>query len=87
MYNTLLEKGIDPPELLFPLLRRCARDPVASVRAALLDHLPYLTSRRHVLGWQLFRDIFRESQTIYGLLLKGICIISITNILPKWRPI
>lgn len=63
LYNRLLEKEIEPPELLFPLLRHYARDPVGAVRAALLDHLPYLTSRRHALGWQLFQDIFREPQT------------------------
>ena len=63
LYNKLLEKEIEPPELLFPLLRHYARDSVVAVRAALLDHLPYLTSRRHALGWQLFQDIFREPQT------------------------
>lgn len=33
------------------------------VRAAVLEHLPYLTSKQHALGWQLFHDIFREPQT------------------------
>lgn len=63
LYNRLLEKEIELPELLFPLLRHFARDPIGAVRAAVLDHLPFLTSRRHTLGWQLFRDIFREPQT------------------------
>ena len=63
LYNRLLEKEIEPPELLFPLLRHFARDPIGAVRAALLDHLPFLTFRRHTLGWQLFHDIFREPQT------------------------
>jgi hypothetical protein len=63
LYNQLLEKEIDPPELLFPLLRHYARDHVAAVRAAILYHLPFLTSKRHALGWQLFNDLFREPQT------------------------
>jgi len=63
LYNQLLEKEIEPPELLFPLLRHFARDPVGAVRAAILDHLPFLTSKRLTLGWQLFHDIFREPQT------------------------
>lgn len=63
LYNQLLKKEIEPPELLFPLLRHYARDPVGAVRAAILYHLPFLTSKRHALGWQLFHDIFREPQT------------------------
>jgi hypothetical protein len=63
LYNRLLENEIEPPGLLFPLLRHFARDPVMGVRAAVLEHLPYLTSRQHTLGWKLFHDIFREPQT------------------------
>ncbi len=61
-YTRFLEQDREPPELLFPLLRHFARDPVMAVRAALLDYLPYLTFKRHELGWQLFYDIFRERQ-------------------------
>lgn len=61
--NRLIEQDKDIPELMLPLLRHCARDPVLAVRAALLDHLAYLTYKRHLWGWQLFRDIFREPQT------------------------
>jgi hypothetical protein len=60
--NRLLELQIEPPELLFPLFRHFARDPVQAVRAALLDGLPYLTYKCHDWGWQVFRDIFREPQ-------------------------
>jgi hypothetical protein len=60
----LLEKEIEPPELLFPLLRHYAFDPVLSVRAALLQGLPFLTSKRHAWGWQLFEDIFRDAPTL-----------------------
>lgn len=59
-----LEKGMELPELLFPLLRHYARDHVLAVRAALLDHLPYLTNKRHDWGWQLFNDIFRDPQIL-----------------------
>ena len=59
-----LEKGMEPPELLFPLLRHYAQDHVLGVRAALLDGLPLLTHKRHAWGWQLFNDIFRDSQTL-----------------------
>jgi len=60
--NRLLEQDKEPPELLFPLLRHYARDPVQAVRAALLDYLPYLTYKHHSWGWQVFFDIFREPQ-------------------------
>ncbi len=63
LYNNLLEKELKAPELFFPLLRHYARDPVGGVRAAILDHLPYLTSKCHASGWQLFHDVFRETQT------------------------
>jgi len=62
LYNRLLEKDIDPPESLFSLICLFTYDPVGAVRAALLEHLPYLTARRHALGWQLFHKIFREPQ-------------------------
>ncbi|XOF35428.1 MAG: AAA family ATPase [Candidatus Electrothrix sp. YB6] len=62
--NRLLEKEIEPPELLFPLLRHYALDPVLSVRAALMNGLPFLTHKRHAWGWQLFEDIFRDAPTL-----------------------
>ncbi len=62
--NRLLEKEIEPPELLFPLLRHYALDHVLSVRAALLDDLPMLTYKRHSWGWQLFEDIFRDGPAL-----------------------
>ncbi len=62
--NRLLEKDIELPELLFPLLRCYALDHVQSVRAALLNNLPMLTYQRHAWGWQLFEDIFRDTPTL-----------------------
>ncbi|MCI5224287.1 MAG: hypothetical protein D3924_16870, partial [Candidatus Electrothrix sp. AR4] len=62
--NRLLEKEIELPELLFPLLRHYALDHVQSVRAALLQGLPFLTSKRPAWGWQLFEDIFRDAPTL-----------------------
>jgi hypothetical protein len=62
--NRLLEKEIEPPELLFPLLRHYAIDPVLSVRAALMNGLPFLTHKRHAWGWRLFDDIFRDAPTL-----------------------
>ncbi|MCI5227211.1 MAG: hypothetical protein D3918_11310, partial [Candidatus Electrothrix sp. AX2] len=62
--NRLLEKEIEPPELLFPLLRRYALDHVQSVRAALMNGLPFLTHKRHAWGWQLFEDIFQDAPTL-----------------------
>jgi hypothetical protein len=61
--NRFLEFEREPPELLFSVVRHFARDPHHAVRAALLDHLPYLTYKRHAWGWGLFHDIFREPQT------------------------
>lgn len=61
--NRLLEQEKEPPELLFPLLRHCARDSVQAVRAALLENLAYLTYKRPSWGRQLVNDIFREPQT------------------------
>lgn len=60
----LLEKEIELPELLFPLLRHYALDPVLSVRAALMNGLPFLTHKHHDWGWQLFDDIFRDAPTL-----------------------
>ncbi|HSN23034.1 MAG TPA: hypothetical protein VLS45_02500, partial [Methylomicrobium sp.] len=60
----LLEKEIEPPDLLFPLLRHYALDHVLSVRAALLNSLHFLTHQRHDWGWQLFDDIFRDVPTL-----------------------
>jgi len=60
--NRLLEQEKKLPELLFPLLRHFAHDPVQAVRAALLDYLPFLTYKCRPWGWQLFHDIFREPQ-------------------------
>jgi hypothetical protein len=51
--NRLAEKGDAWPELLIPLLRRLASDPVASVRAGILKELPYLHSKEPALGWDL----------------------------------
>lgn len=62
--NRLLTLEKEPPELLFPLLRHYARDPVQAVHAALLNHLPSLTYKRRSWGWQLFRDIFHEPQRL-----------------------
>jgi len=62
--NRLLEKDIELPELLFPLLRRYALDHVQSVRAAMMTGLPFLTHKRHAWGWQLFEDIFRDAPTL-----------------------
>jgi hypothetical protein len=62
--NRLLEKEVELPELLFPLLRHYALDHVLSVRAALLNGLPFLTHKRHDRGWQLFDDIFRDAPTL-----------------------
>ncbi|MCI5183957.1 MAG: hypothetical protein D3921_15805, partial [Candidatus Electrothrix sp. AW1] len=62
--NRLLKKEIELPELLFPLLRHYALDHVLSVRAALMNGLPFLTSKRHAWGWQLFEDIFRDAPTL-----------------------
>ncbi len=62
--NRLLEKEVELPELLFPLLRHYALDHVLSVRAALLNGLPFLTHKRHDWGWQLFDDIFRDAPTL-----------------------
>jgi hypothetical protein len=49
----LAEQGEAWPELLAPLLRRLASDPVASVRAGILRHLPYLHHKHPDLGWDL----------------------------------
>uniref|UniRef100_UPI0040571175 NACHT domain-containing protein n=1 Tax=Candidatus Electrothrix sp. TaxID=2170559 RepID=UPI0040571175 len=62
--NRLLEKEIELPKLLFPLLRRYALDHVQSVRAALMNGLPFLTHKHHAWGWQLFDDIFRDAPTL-----------------------
>ena len=49
-----LAEGADAwPELLTPLLRRLASDPVASVRAGILRDLPYLVHKQPDLGWDL----------------------------------
>ena len=60
----LLEKEIEPPELLFPLLRHYALDHVLSVRAALMNGLPFFAHKCHAWGWQLFEDIFRDTPTL-----------------------
>lgn len=62
--NRLLEQEKELPELMFPLLRHYARDPVPAIRAALLHHLPYLASKRDSWARRLFSDIYRESQTV-----------------------
>uniref|UniRef100_UPI004055A11A AAA family ATPase n=1 Tax=Candidatus Electronema sp. TaxID=2698783 RepID=UPI004055A11A len=62
--NRLLEKEVELPELLFPLLRHYALDHVLSVRAALMNGLPFLTHKHHDWGWQLFDDIFRDAPTL-----------------------
>jgi len=61
--NRLLEHDIELPELLPPLLRHFARDPVSAVRASILQRLPYLMYKQHEFGWKLMADVFREPQT------------------------
>lgn len=61
--NRLLEHDNELPELLPPLLRHFARDPVSAVRVSILQRLPYLIYKQHGLGWRLMADVFREPQT------------------------
>ncbi|KPA12370.1 hypothetical protein MHK_007427 [Candidatus Magnetomorum sp. HK-1] len=61
--NRLLKHNKDLPELLFPLLSLYARDPVESVRAALMDDLPYLAQKNYSWARQLFDTIFSDHQT------------------------
>lgn len=51
--SRLTERGDPWPELLSPLLRRLASDPVASVRAGILRSLPWLHHKAPDLGWDL----------------------------------
>jgi hypothetical protein len=60
--GNLLERGQPLPELLPPLLRRFARDPVAAVRVSVVRALPFLMQQSPDLGWQLFSDAFGEPQ-------------------------
>jgi len=57
----LMEKEQELPELLFPLLLRFAKDPVAGVRVSLLFSLPAFTYHELERGWQLFEAVFEES--------------------------
>jgi hypothetical protein len=50
------------PELLPPLLRHFCRDDVASVRAAVIQYLPFLLHTNSELGWALMADCYREPQ-------------------------
>lgn len=61
--NKLLESDQTIPELLPFLLRHFARDPVMSVRIAILGRLPYFMYKQPDVGWQLLADVFREPQT------------------------
>ncbi|MSU93087.1 AAA family ATPase [Pseudomonas mandelii] len=52
--NNFLQRGIEFPELLAPMLRRFASDEHPAIRAMILRRLPYLQSTYFDLGWELF---------------------------------
>lgn len=62
LFKNLIEKGIDPPELLFYLLKRFARDENNGVKVSIIRYLPYVLYKKPQLGWQLFGDVFEEPQ-------------------------
>lgn len=59
----LAERNEAWPELLAPLLRSLASDPVASVRAGVLRHLPFLLHKKPDLGWDLLARCLTAPQS------------------------
>ncbi|MBT0622683.1 ATP-binding protein [Pseudomonas fluorescens] len=62
--NNFLERGVEFPEQLAPMLRRFASDEHPAIRAMILRRLPYLQSADFDLGWELF---YLAIQDLYGL--------------------
>lgn len=56
LYNRLLEASQPVPEHLESVLRRCATDSGAAVRAMVIHLLPYTLLKAPELGWALFDD-------------------------------
>lgn len=65
LVNTFLEKERPFPELLIPALTRFAKHENPAVRALLLEHLPFVQSRKPDLGWQLFDDLIQDSKGLW----------------------
>jgi len=63
LFKNIIEKDVEPPELLFYLLKRFAHDKSAGVRVSIVRYLPYVLYKEPLLGWQLFYDVFREPQS------------------------
>ncbi|MDF3161230.1 ATP-binding protein [Pseudomonas proteolytica] len=62
--NNFLERGVEFPELLGPMLRRFASDEHPAIRALILRKLPYLQGADFDLGWDLFNLAIQD---FYGL--------------------
>lgn len=56
----LMEQGQTLPELILPLLRKFAKDPINSVRISILSALPQLAHYENELGWELFDTVFKK---------------------------
>jgi len=63
--NNLEQHGIALPELLPHTLRRFASNKHPAIRALILRRLPYLQSRNHELGWELFDLAMQDAMGLW----------------------
>lgn len=64
--KSLLEKGLEFPELLSPALHRFAADDNPAISALFLRHLPFFQSKSPELGWALFDTAIRTSKGLWS---------------------
>ncbi len=65
--NNFLERGIEFPELLAPMLRRFASDDHPAIRAMILRRLPYLQNTYFDLGWELFHLAIQDADGLWQI--------------------
>jgi hypothetical protein len=65
--NRFLEINVPFPTLLTPTLQRFAGHARPEIRALVLQHLPYLQSKKPKLGWDLFQRAMQNSTGLWKI--------------------
>ncbi|MEI6639006.1 MAG: AAA family ATPase [Chlorobium sp.] len=65
--NGLLKNSVQFPELLLPTLRSFAGNEHPAIRALIVQNLPYLQSRNHEFGWELFHISMQDATGLWQI--------------------
>ena len=65
--NSLLKHSVQFPELLLPTLRRFAGNEHPAIRALIVRNLPYLQSKNHEFGWELFHVAMQDATGLWEI--------------------